>query len=292
MINALETMVDILHLEPLEQDRYRGTSPDIGWQRVFGGQVIGQALVAAQHTIKDRSPHSLHGYFVLPGDPHAPILYEVTRIRDGGSFTTRSVHAFQHERIIFTMTASFHRQETGLTHQTPMPVDILQPEDLPSDQELKQQLAGHVPASIRRYWERERPVEVRYGDLTHFFSKKKLPPYQYVWFRATHRLPDTPSIHQAVLAYASDFSLLDTALYPHGRSIFDPKMQVASLDHALWFHRPFRADAWLVYIQDSPSSSGARGFARGAIYTRDGILIASTAQEGLIRLRQEKPSPL
>ncbi len=285
MTNALDTMMDILELKRMARDRYRGMSPDVGWQRVFGGQVIGQALVAALHTIDDWLPHSLHGYFILPGDPAVPILYEVTRIRDGRSFATRSVHAIQHDRIIFTMAASFQRQEPGLSHQIDMPADIPAPETLVSEGELKKQFIDYVPDRIRQYWERERPIELRYTDLTHFTSRRQLPPRQCVWFRATHALPDDPAIHNAVLAYASDFTLLDTSLYAHGRSIFDPGVQAASLDHALWFHRPFRADQWLVYVQDSPSSSAGRGFARGSIFTRDGVLIASVAQEGLIRLR-------
>jgi acyl-CoA thioesterase-2 len=229
--------------------------------------------------------HSLHGYFLRPGDPSVPIIYEVDRIRDGGSFTTRRVVAIQHGEAIFSMAASFQVAEEGLEHQLDMP-DVPAPDDLPSEQELKDRFLSMAPENIRLYWERERPIEMRPVDMTHYFSKKPLPPQQYVWVRATGPLPDDERIHQCVLAYASDMTLLDTSLFPHGTSVFNPKIQAASLDHAMWFHRPFRADDWLLYATDSTSSSGSRGMNRGSLYTRDGALIASTAQEGLIRLRK------
>lgn len=286
MPSAVDDLLSILDLEPLEHNLFRGRSPQVGWQRVFGGQVIGQALVAASRTVPDdRAVHSLHAYFLRPGDPAVPILYEVDRIRDGGSFTTRRVVAIQHGKAIYSMSASFQTQEDGLEHQTTMP-DVPAPEDLPSDAELKERFLDHAPEAVRRYWQRERPIELRPVDLTHYFSRKKLVPAQNVWVRASAPLPDDARIHTCVLAYASDMTLLDTSLFAHGTSVFDPDLQVASLDHAMWFHRPFRADDWLLYAEDSPSSSGARGFTRGSLYARDGRLVASVAQEGLIRLRR------
>ncbi|WP_417667801.1 acyl-CoA thioesterase II [Roseibium sp.] len=283
MNTAIDNLLQILDLEPLEHNLFRGRSPQVGWQRVFGGQVIGQALVAASRTVvEDRHVHSLHGYFMRPGDPSVPIIYEVDRIRDGGSFTTRRVVAIQHGKAIFSMSASFQVMEEGLEHQFDMP-DVPMPEDLPSEQELKDKFLKMAPDNVKAYWERERPIELRPVDLTHYFSDKPLPPKQNVWVRATDTLPDDPRIHQCVLAYASDMTLLDTSLFPHGKSVFSPDIQAASLDHAMWFHRPFRADEWLLYAEDTPSASGSRGMNRGSLYTREGVLIASTAQEGLIR---------
>ncbi len=285
MNTAIDTLLEILDLEPLEHNLFRGRSPQVGWQRVFGGQVIGQALVAASRTVvEDRHVHSLHGYFMRPGDPSVPIIYEVDRIRDGGSFTTRRVVAIQHGQAIFSMSASFQVMEEGMEHQVEMP-DVPKPEDLPSERELKAKFLEMAPENVRRYWERERPIEMRPVDLTHYFSDKPLPPMQHVWVRATDTLPDDSRIHQCVLAYASDMTLLDTALHPHGLSVFSDRVQCASLDHAMWFHRPFRADDWLLYSCDSPSSSGARGFNRGSLFDLDGRLVASTTQEGLMRLR-------
>lgn len=285
MRSAVDDLLSILDLEPLEHNLFRGMSPQAGWQRVFGGQVIGQALVAASRTVpEDRPVHSLHGYFMRPGDPSVPIIYEVDRIRDGGSFTTRRVVAIQHGHAIFSMSASFQVVEEGLEHQVDMP-DVPMPEDLPSEAELKEKFLAVAPESVRKYWERDRPIELRPVDLTHYFSRNKLTPAQNVWVRASAPLPDDSRIHSCVLAYASDMTLLDTSLFAHGTSVFDPKLQVASLDHAMWFHRPFRADDWLLYVEDSPSASGARGFTRGALYDRAGRLVASVAQEGLIRVR-------
>lgn len=282
MSQALENLIAILDLEVLEHNLYRGRSPQVGWQRVFGGQVIGQALVAACRTVEGRNAHSLHGYFMRPGDPAVPIIYEVDRIRDGRSFTTRRVVAIQHGKAIFSMSVSFHAAEEGFAHQFAMPV-VPPPEKLPSEAELKEKFIDQLPESVRRYWERERPIELRPCDLTHFVSREKLAPIQNVWFRATGTLNDDVAMHQCVLAYASDMTLLDTSLFAHGRSIFDKDLQLASLDHALWFHRPFRADDWLLYAQDSPSAAAGRGFNRGSIFSRDGILVASVTQEGLIR---------
>jgi acyl-CoA thioesterase-2 len=284
MPNAIETLLSILDLEPLERDLFRGLSPQVGWQRVFGGQVIGQALVAAARTVEGRSAHSLHAYFMRPGDPAVPIIYDVDRIRDGKSFATRRVVAIQHGEAIFSMSASFQVEEAGLDHQIKMP-EVPPPEQLPSETELIAAYLHNAPEAVRRYWQRPRPIELRPVDLRHYLSRDPLEPSQNVWVRATGVLPDDPDIHRCVLAYASDMTLLDTSLFAHGRSIFDPDLQPASLDHALWFHRPFRADEWLLYAEDSPSASGARGFTRGSLFGRDGRLVASVAQEGLIRVR-------
>ncbi len=284
MPDAIDVLLSILDLEPLEHNLFRGMSPDIGWQRVFGGQVIGQALVAAARTVEGRVAHSLHAYFMRPGDPKIPILYEVERLRDGRSFATRRVTAIQHGKAIFSMEASFQIVESGLEHQIAMP-DVPPPEDLPSESDISNFYLEGAPESVRRYWERERPIELRPVDLRHHLGREKLDPVQQVWIRTTGRLPDDPEIHRCVLAYASDMTLLDTALFPHGRMVFDPELQAASLDHAMWFHRPFRADDWLLYSEDSPSASGGRGFNRGSLFSRDGRLVASVAQEGLIRVR-------
>jgi acyl-CoA thioesterase-2 len=226
----------------------------------------------------------MHGYFLLGGDPNHPIIYEVERIRDGTSFTTRSVKAIQHGRAIFAMSVSFHKEEPGFEHQSQMP-DVPPPEDLPSEHQLRDLLVAKLPENMRSYWERERPIEMRPVDISRYLKREKAPPVQYVWMRANGALPDDPKLHQCVLAYASDFTLLDTALIAHGKLLFDKDIQLASLDHALWLHRPFRADEWLLYAQDSPSAHGARGFCRGDIFTRDGVLVASVAQEGLVRQR-------
>lgn len=290
MKTAVEELMGILDLETLEHNLFRGRSPKTGWQRVFGGQVIGQALVAAQRTVgDDRHVHSLHGYFMLGGDPKVPIIYNVDRIRDGGSFTTRRVVAIQHGHAIFSMSASFQKDEGGLDYQAPMPVQP-QPEDLPSEKELKEKFVASAPEHVRKYWDRDRPIEVRATSLEHYISDKKLAAEQYVWIRTTDTIPDNQPLQAAVLAYASDMTLLDTSLFAHGRKVFDKDIQVASLDHSMWFHRPAKIDDWLLYAQDSPSTSGGRGLNRGSLYTRDGILVASTAQEGLIRIKDPNRS--
>ena len=282
MSRALDQLLTILDIERLEENLFRGLSPQLGWQRVFGGQVIGQALVAANRTVNGRLAHSLHAYFLRAGDPSVPIIYNVDRIRDGGSFTTRRVVAVQHGQAIFSMAASFHKEETGLEHQIKMP-EVPPPESLPSEAELKACLIDRVPPQVKAYWERERPIEIRPVDLSRYLTPGNHAPSQQVWIRATGELPNDQSLHQCVLAYASDFTLLDTALIAHGRFVFDPKLMLASLDHALWFHRKLRADEWLLYAQDSPISGGGRAFCRGMLFTRDGKLVASTAQEGLLR---------
>jgi acyl-CoA thioesterase-2 len=288
MLTAVQDLLALLDLEPLEVNLFRGRSPQSGWQRVFGGQVIGQALVAAVRTVENRPPHSMHAYFMLPGDPKVPIIYDVDRIRDGKSFTTRRVVAIQHGQAIFTAAISFHTDEPGMSHQAKMP-DVPPPEKLPSEAEIKAQALPMMPDPVRRYFERERPIELRPVEYTRYLGGKSEDAKFHVWIRTTGKLPDDPAIHHCVLAYASDMTLLDSALIPHGRTVFEKSIMAASLDHALWFHRPFRADDWLLYAQDSPNLSGARGFSRGLIFTRDGTLVASVAQEGLLRERRENP---
>jgi acyl-CoA thioesterase-2 len=233
----------------------------------------------------ERRPHSLHAYFLLGGDPKVPIIYEVDRIRDGKSFTTRRVVAIQHGQPIFSMSASFHVEEPGFSHQSAMP-DVPPPEKLPSGPELPAAALATMPEVVRRFFEQERPVELRPVEIERYLGNSTKDPRFHIWIRTTGPLPDDPSIHQCVLAYASDMMLLDTSLIPHSRTVFDRRIMAASLDHALWFHRPFRADEWLLYAQDTPSASGARGFSRGLIFKRDGTLVASVAQEGLVRERR------
>ncbi|PZM09649.1 acyl-CoA thioesterase II [Rhizobium tubonense] len=280
---AMEQLIATLDLEQLEVNLFRGNSPEAGWQRVFGGQVIGQALMAAQRTVEsDRFVHSLHAYFMRPGDPSVPIVYQVERLRDGSSFNTRRVLAIQHGQGIFAMSASFQIDEPGFDHQIGMP-NVPVPEALLGEKEIKEKYLVHAPEPIRKYWERERAIEIRPVSLTHYFSNTKLDPRQNVWVRANGPVPDDRVCQAAVLAYLSDMTLLDAALYAHGTSVFDQSLQIASLDHAMWFHRPCKLDDWLLYAQDSPSAFGARGIARGSLFTRSGVLIASVAQEGLIR---------
>jgi len=291
MPSALQDVLAILDLEPLEVNLFRGRSPQSRWQRVFGGQVIGQALVAACRTVDDvaqRPPHSLHAYFLLGGDPKVPIVYEVDRIRDGRSFTTRRVTAIQHGHAIFSMEVSFHGAEEGLSHQFPMP-DVPKPDALPSDTDVRDRVSLG-PDPVRRYFQPERPIELPPVEYGRYLGEKLEGGRFHMWIRATERLPDEPAIHQCVLAYASDMTLLDAALIPHGRTVFHQDIMAASLDHALWFHRPFRADEWLLYAQDSPNLSGARGFSRGLIFALDGTLVASVAQEGLLRQRRVAPA--
>lgn len=287
-MTAMSELLGILDLEELEHNLYRGRSPQVEWQRVFGGQTIAQSLVAAQRTVEpDRHVHSLHGYFMRPGDIKVPIVYEVDRLRDGGSFTTRRVTAVQHGAAIFSLEASFQVMEQGLDHQMPMPPDVPAPEALLSQRDLLETMA-HIPEVIRKFWARERPLDIRPVNLKHYSSRDKLPPRQNVWLRLTGPVPaGDPRLPSVLLAYLSDMTLLDTSTFAHGRGLFDPDIQAASLDHAMWFHRAHALDDWLLYTQDSPSASGSRGFNRGALYARDGTLIASVAQEGLIRLKRQ-----
>jgi acyl-CoA thioesterase-2 len=283
--HSINSLIGLLDLEEIEQNHYRATSPDEGWQRVYGGQVLGQALVAASRTVpEDRQAHSLHGYFLRPGDTTVPILYKVDRIRDGRSFTTRRVVAIQHGRAIFNMSISFQVEEEGFSHQFDMP-DAPDPETLPDERTLRAEWASRLPAEQAAAFNRERPIDVRPADPVNVFEPEPRPPRQMCWMKSRDPLPDDYRLHQCVLAYLSDWSLLDTATLPHAVSFLQDDMQVASLDHAMWFHRRFRADEWLLYVQDSPSASGARGLNRGLVFTRDGVLVASAAQEGLIRRR-------
>ena len=284
--NPVAELIALLDLEPIEVNIFRGVSPKDRSQRVFGGQVLGQALVAAGRTVEDRICHSLHAYFLLPGDPKVPILYEVDRSRDGKSFSSRRVVAIQHGRQIFHMSVSFQVPEPGLEHQIDPP-KVPPPDNLPSEDDFRRKYADKVPEQYREHFLRKRPIEIRPVDRIDIFSPRKRPPHQAVWVRATGALPADIALQQCVLAYASHMTLLDTGLAPHGIGWFDERIQMASIDHAMWFHRPFRADKWLLYAQDSPSASGARGFNRGLIYDEAGTLVASVAQEGLMRLRDE-----
>jgi acyl-CoA thioesterase II len=292
-MSAITDLLSILDLEQPGNNLFRGRSPDVGWQRIFGGLVISQALVAVMRTVDSAvPPHSLHAYFILPGDPSVPIDYEVDRLRDGRSFATRRVVARQNGAAIFALSASFHREEAGYDHQLPMPV-VPVPETLMSELDIATEFADKLPDSVRRYFLRAKPIELRPVDLKRYLGvplpdDERASPTQHVWFRATGPLPDIRAIHLAVLAYASDMTLVDTALVAHSKSVFHHDIQGASLDHAMWFHRDFRMDDWLLYAQDSPSSSGALGLARGLIYTRSGTLVASVAQEGLIRPRPDR----
>lgn len=286
MPSALDNLLNTFNLERIERNIYRGVSPKVGWQRVFGGHVICQALLAAQETVdKERHVHSLHGYFMRPGDPENPIIYNVDRIRDGGSFTTRRVVAIQHGEAIFSMSLSFQKLEEGLEHQIEMP-DVPLPDQLPSETDLLKKMGDTLPDNVRTYLERERPIELRAVDMTHYFSNKKLDPVQNIWMRTNGSAPKDYLIQNALLAYASDMTLLDTSLFAHGKAVADPSLQVASLDHSMWFHQPFDMSEWHLYSQDSPRSSGGRGLSRGSIYNLKGELVASCAQEGLIRPRK------
>ncbi len=282
MKDLVQDLLKHLFLERLEENLFRGNSRDIGGKSVFGGQVLGQALIAAGQTVEGREAHSLHAYFLRPGDMRAPIVYEVDRIRDGRSFTTRRVVAIQHGRAIFNMSASFQVREEGIEHQAEMP-QVPGPEGLPDKVELGKKAAEKAPENIRKLLLQERPIEFRPIHPIDPLHPEPGSPCREVWFRANGSLPEVPAVHKAVLAYASDFSLLGTALLPHGLSFHQRQVQAASLDHAMWFHRDFRINEWLLYVMDSPSASNSRGLSRGSIFSRDGKLVASVAQEGLIR---------
>jgi acyl-CoA thioesterase-2 len=285
MGRALDDLIDILELEQLEVNLFRGVSPQEDRQRVFGGQVAGQALVSAGRTVDSgRHVHSLHAYFLRPGDPRIPIVYEVDRIRDGRSFTTRRVVAIQHGKPIFNLSASFHVEEGGPEHQYVMP-DAPDPESLPTIRERLEPYADRFPAAFLDWIRRDRPIDTRSAQLPRWLDPDPgvREPEQFVWIRADGSLPDDPLLHACVVVYASDLTLLDTAVMAHARSWDDDRFMMASLDHAMWFHRSFRADEWLLYHQKSPSAYGARGLAEGFIYRQDGALAAMVIQEGLIR---------
>jgi acyl-CoA thioesterase-2 len=280
-------LIDLLQLERIEENLFRGQSRDIGTRFVFGGQVLGQALSAAQRTVDpDRQVHSLHAYFLRAGDIEAPIVYEVDRARDGKSFSVRRVVAIQHGQTIFNFAASFQVSEPGVDHQMDMP-QVPPPEEIAPRQPLPAAELANLPAKLQRWLNRKGPFEFRHVNPRNELAPEKRPPFQQVWFRLIDRAPDDPALHRAMLAYASDFHLIGTATLPHGISYLQHNVQMASLDHALWFHRPFRVDDWLLYSCDSPSAQGARGLTRGMIFTRDGTLVASTAQEGMIRILAE-----
>lgn len=283
MSPVLKDFLDLLDLEYIEDNLFRGESRNLGGKSVFGGQVLGQALVAATRTVDEaRPPNSLHAYFLRPGDMAAPIVYDVERSRDGGSFTWRRIKAIQHGRQIFSMMASFHAPEDGYEHQAAMP-DVPRPDDLPDQRTLRQQCVADCPESFRQQFLRELAIEFRPVDPINPFVPHVTEPVQHIWFRASGSLPDDPMLHHCVLAYASDFNLLSTAMRPHGVTYMVPGMIVASLDHAIWFHRPLRADEWLLYTMDSPGAQGARGLSRGLVFDADGQLVASVAQESLMR---------
>jgi acyl-CoA thioesterase-2 len=283
---ALSDLLTLLDLEPIEDYLFRGESRDIGSPRVFGGQVLGQALTAASMTVRDRAVHSLHAYFLRAGDVNAHIVYEVDRAREGRSFSNRRVVAVQHGRPIFNMTASFQVPEQGIEHQTAMP-EVPGPEGLQDARDIPEEVLETIPEKTRRFLTRERPFEVRPVEPIQLLSPAPAPPVRHVWIRTLGELPDDPHLHRNLLAYVSDYQLVSTATLPHGIHFEHGNVQMASLDHAMWFHRPFRADEWLLYAMESPNASGARGLALGRFFARDGTLVASTAQEGLIRIWPE-----
>lgn len=286
---VLDELVKLLALERIEENLFRGQSQDLGWGTVFGGQVLGQALSAAAQTVDpSRSVHSLNAYFLRPGDVSRPIVYDVDRIRDGKSFATRRVVAIQKGEAIFNMAASFQIREEGFEHQDEMP-EAPAPESCPSDRDRYKPIAKKLPPLLRERLLAEHPFDIRIaGPSQDPFRPKKQPPHRLAWIKATGSLPDDPSLHAYLLAYASDHAFVTTALLPHGATWLSAGMQVASLDHVMWFHRPFRIDQWLLHVMDGPSASGARGLVRGRVFTQDGKLVASTAQEGVLR-RHSRP---
>jgi acyl-CoA thioesterase-2 len=288
MAKPLDDLLTLLRLERLEDDRFRGVSQDPGWGQVFGGQALGQALSAAVETVgADRRVHSLHAYFLRPGDVARPIVYAVDRIRDGRAFTTRRVVADQSGAAIFSMSCSFQVDEAGLEHQAAMP-PAPEPETLPTEQQRLAPLLAAAPEAIRTKLLAERPFEVRTADPTDddLLAPAPREPRRLLWMRAVDALPDEPALHACLLAYVSDYGFMTTALAPQGLSWLSPSLKLASIDHVMWFHRPFRCDDWLLHVIESPSAQAARGFVRGTVFTRDGRLVASTAQEGLIRSRK------
>jgi acyl-CoA thioesterase-2 len=284
MLEVTKKLVDLLDLSHIGDDYFQGDSEDLGFQNVFGGQVLGQSLMAASRTVEGRLCHSLHAYFLRPGNHSMPIEYEVQRVRDGGSFSVRRVIARQNGKEILTGSVSFQMEESGFEHQFGIP-DVPAPETLKSEQEWAKSLADHAPEEVRKFLSRPRPIEIRPVNPANPFNPGKRPPTDQSWFRTVGQLPDDPVLHQCLLAYASDFHFLATSLNPHGVGIVDKKLQIASLDHSMWFHRDFRIDEWLLYDKDSPSASAGRGFNRGNVFDAKGVLVASTTQEGLIRRR-------
>lgn len=287
-VNVLNNLLSLLALERIEEGLFRGQSQDLGLAAVFGGQVMGQSLSAAQQTVDaDRLVHSLHCYFLRPGDAQCPILYEVELIRDGNTVSTRRVEAIQHGKPIFYLNASFQVEESGFDHQDTMP-DVAGPEGLKNEVEWAEELKAFIPPFLHDKLLSEKPIEMRPVSFVNPLKGEVCEPLRHVWFKANGQMPDIPAIHRYLLAYASDFNFLPTALQPHGAAFFDRSLQVATIDHAMWFHRDFRFDDWLLYSVESPSASGGRGLVRGQFFTRDGRLVASTVQEGVIRRRQSQ----
>jgi len=286
MNQLLDDLIKVMTLERLEMDLFRGESRDIGSPQVFGGQVLGQALVAATATVEERMVHSLHAYFLRRGDCNAPIVYEVDRSLDGHSFSNRRIVAIQHGQQIFNMTASFQVEDSGFDHQITVP-QVPPPESLPDSSAPPPQLLAQLPERVRRFFEQPRPFEFRTVQPFDYLQPRRTAPAREIWFRAVAPLADDEMLHRRLLAYVSDFFLLDTATLPHGTSLLRPTVVMASIDHAMWFHRTLRVDDWLLYAMDSPSASGARGFARASVFARDGRLVASAAQEGLVRVRKD-----
>jgi len=287
MTQILDNLVALLSLEQIEENLFRGTSQDLGFRQLYGGQVLGQALSAASQTVEpERHVHSMHGYFLRPGDASKPVVYQVDRVRDGGTFSTRRVTAIQKGQPIFALSTSFQTDEGGFEHQIAMP-DVVGPENLPTDQELKKRSAEQFPERIRDKLLYPKPIEIRPVTENDPYDPEIGEPIKYLWLRADGKLPDIPALHKYILAYASDFGFLTTSLLPHGRSVWQKDMQVATIDHSVWFHRDLRADEWLLYAIDSPWAGNGRGFVRGSIFNRDGQLVASSTQEGLIRRRED-----
>jgi acyl-CoA thioesterase-2 len=285
MSRVLEDLLQLLELEPIEENLFRGRSQDLGFRQLFGGQVLGQSLSAASRTVEpERHVHSLHSYFLRPGDAALPVVYTVDRVRDGGSFSTRRVVAVQKGQTLFTMMASFQGREEGFTHQAEMP-QVPGPETLTSDIELLRRHEQRIPEPLREKFLGPKPIEMRPVVYYDPFNPQPTEPVRNVWIRANGPMPEDPKVHKYMLAYASDFNLLATAMQPHGASYMNPRLQIASLDHALWFYGDLHMDEWLLYSMDSPWSGNSRGLARGRIFTRDGRLMASVAQEGLLRMR-------
>jgi len=285
--DVVENLIKLLELEALGNNRFRGHSQDLGFAKLFGGQVLGQALSAAAHTQEGRQPHSLHAYFIRPGDAKNPIDFEVENVRDGRSFSVRRVIASQFEKPILAMTTSFQVPEEGISHQSAMP-NVPGPDVLEPELKIYRDHAAEIPEKVRNQFTADRPIEYRIVEAQNPFRPRHGIAKRHMWIRSTSRLPDDPLIHQSMLAYTTDYGFLETALMPHGISIAHRGLAIASLDHAMWFHRPFRLDDWLLYVADSPTTGNARGFVRGQIFDQQGRLVASTTQEGLIRLQGDE----
>ncbi|MCC6077561.1 acyl-CoA thioesterase II [Pseudomonas sp. GCM10022188] len=288
MTQVLDELVALLSLETIEENLFRGVSQDLGFRQLFGGQVIGQSLSAASQTVNaDRHMHSMHAYFLRPGDATQPVVYQVDRVRDGGSFNTRRVLAIQKGRPIYSCSVSFQQEEEGFSHQVPQMPDVPGPEELLCEQEISQAVGFEQPEGMRERVQFDMPIEIRPVDPSDVGHPQARAPLKYLWVRAAGALPNNPALHKYLMAYASDFGLLTTALLPHGVSFWQRNMQIASLDHSLWFHRNVRADEWLLFALDSPWAGNGRGFTRGNIFNRAGELVASVVQEGLIRQRPD-----